>query len=85
MQKNAKTMPKVPRLTIGKGYCPICETRNKLLVRYHVRYRKPIVVLACRACNLAERCMRLHIGHEFVSAFRFFRVRAFHKKLGIIV
>jgi len=85
MQKKYRTKPTSPRLTIGRGYCPICMQQNKVLVRYHVRYEKPIVILACKACNLAERCMRLHIGHEFVSGIRFFAVREYHKKLGIVV
>lgn len=69
-----------------KTRCPICmltirKVLGNRLVEYHIRYEKPIVILACKFCNYVEFQLRNKI--EPRDTYREKMVRAFHKKFGI--
>jgi len=48
--------------------CPICYrmiTGNNCWVRFHVKYKPEMVVLACKYCNFIELCLRLRLPVPF--------------------
>lgn len=49
--------------------CPICQEKivfPNCYVRYHVRYKPPIVILACKYCNATE--YKIRKGHSLSPA-----------------
>jgi len=77
--------------------CPICGvkiTKVNPLVRYHLRYKPPLVILACKFCNFTEFALRNDLKLPKCAYGSFFypqkdtRTRAakvllFHNKLGL--
>jgi len=64
--------------------CPIClrpVRRPNMLLRYHVRYEPPIVILACRYCNYVEYLLRNK--KSVVDATRAFLVTRYMLRFGI--
>jgi len=64
--------------------CPICEMPVKYpnrLVRYHVRYERPIVILACMYCNYTEYLLRT--GQDIRDCSRAIAVSTYMLKYGI--
>ena len=75
--------------------CPICNakiTKKNPIVRYHIRYHPPLVILACKFCNYTEynlrnnlplsRCSLNNNIHRY-SINRAKKVLLFHNKLGL--
>lgn len=67
--------------------CPICEikpNKKNIFVRYHVRYRPEICIMACKYCNYGEKYLRGKV--DSIGPFIFKRlnkIRNYHLKLGI--
>ncbi len=68
--------------------CPICNQRIKkpnCWVNYHIRYKKPLIILACKYCNLTEFLIRNEIIKKTknINNYRIKKVINFQKKFNI--
>lgn len=68
--------------------CVICFRRvykPNILLKYHIRYNPPLIIIACKYCNYAEKALRTGYLERcgFQTRTRFYRVSLFHKRFKI--
>lgn len=68
--------------------CPICfnkTTKKNPLVIYHIKYKPPLVILACKYCNYTEFLIRnnIKIISKNINKKRIFKVINYQKKFNI--
>jgi len=73
-----------------KSKCPICHkvpTKPNGWVKYHITYKPPKVILACKYCNYIEWGLRTSHDlsyHRFAyTPYRVMCVIAFQKRFGV--
>jgi len=70
-----------------KERCPICLFKivsPNVWVQYHISYKPPLVVLACKYCNFCEYNIRNGLDRTKSMTFlRIQRVISFSKKFGV--
>jgi len=76
------------KIPLNKGdICPICIkkiVKPNTWVRFHIKYKPEMQILACKYCNYTEFCLRTGIkGSKALSKIRVNRVLFYLKKFDI--